>query len=226
MPGRTFAIGDIHGCSVALKTLLEAIDPRPEDAVIVLGDVLDYGPDSKGVIEQLMVLHQTCRLILIEGNHETMLFQAPEGRDDYNYWLRCGGNATVACYPGRTHTMPIHPDHFRFLKSQCRDYYETDDHIFVHANYYPNRPMDEQSAQALRWEFVKPEQAARHYSGKTVVAGHTPQASGGILDLGFLVVIDTDASREGMLTALDVDSGEIIQANQVGRLRRSRRSKA
>lgn len=223
MPGRTLAVGDIHGCSTALKTLLEAIDPRPDDTVVVLGDVIDYGPDSKGVIEQLIDLSGRCRFILIQGNHEEMILHVPEGHDNFNFWVRCGGDATVACYPGRPHNMPIDAAHFEFLQSHCQDYFETDTHIFLHANYYPNRRMAEQSSQTLRWDFVKPELMAPHYSGKTVIAGHTPQIDGEVLDLGFLVLLDTDASRQGWLTVLEVRTGEIIQANERGEVRHSRR---
>src|SRR4051794_24210521 len=98
MPGRLYAIGDVHGCSVALKTLIEAIAPDQDDTLVFLGDVIDYGPDSKGVIEQLMALEPLCRLILIQGNHEEMLLNAVNGRDDYQFWVRCGGDATVRNY--------------------------------------------------------------------------------------------------------------------------------
>jgi serine/threonine protein phosphatase 1 len=60
----------------------------------------------------------------------------------------------------------------------------------------------------------------QHYSGKIVVAGHTPQTSGKPLDLGFLKLIDTDASRGGWLIDLEVHTGEVIQANQQGQVRR------
>jgi serine/threonine protein phosphatase 1 len=63
---------------------------------------------------------------------------------------------------------------------------------------------------------------APHYSGKTVIAGHTPQTSGEALDLGFLKLVDTDCSRGGWLTALEVSEGEVLQANQQGECRRSR----
>ena len=56
LTGRVIAIGDIHGCSTALATLLDAIQPGPRDIVIPLGDVIDYGPDSRGVLEQLKAL--------------------------------------------------------------------------------------------------------------------------------------------------------------------------
>ena len=220
MPGRTLAIGDIHGCSVALKTLIDAVDPRPDDTIVALGDVIDYGPDSKAVIEHLIDLSRRCRLVLIEGNHESMLFHAPGGRDDYTYWTLCGGDATVACYPGRPLTEPIEPTHFQFLRSRCRDYWETDSHIFVHASYFPNRPMAEQDAHTLRWESAVPDRMAAHFSGKTVVAGHTPQTNGNVLDLGYLKLIDTDASRGGWLTALEVGCGWLIQADQKARIRK------
>jgi serine/threonine protein phosphatase 1 len=58
-----------------------------------------------------------------------------------------------------------------------------------------------------------------HFSGKTVVVGHTPQVSGLVLDRGFLICIDTDCSRGGWLTALDVHSRVVTQANQDGQIR-------
>jgi serine/threonine protein phosphatase 1 len=62
---------------------------------------------------------------------------------------------------------------------------------------------------------------AKHYSGKTAVVGHTTRADGRVLDLGFLVMIDTGAAMGGWLTALEVYSGKIVQANQQGEIRRS-----
>jgi serine/threonine protein phosphatase 1 len=217
---RIFAIADIHGCSVALKTLLDAINPRPNDTIVVLGDVIDYGPDIKGVIEQLIGLSGRCRLILLTGNHEEMLFQALGGRDDRRNWENCGGMTTRRCYPGRDDHELIDPDHLRFLRTNCRDYYETEEAIFVHASYYPNQSMPDQRGYTLRWEAVEPARMAPHYSGKTVVAGHTCQTTGEVLNPGFMKVIDTDPSRAGWLTGLDVRSGEVIQANQKGELRK------
>ena len=84
--------------------------------------------------------------------------------------------------------------------------------------------MAEQSNTTLQWEFVEPEKMRRHYSGKIVIAGHTPQTSGEVLDLGFLKVIDTDCCRGGWLTALEVLSGDIIQANKAAIVRRPPRA--
>ena len=70
MNPRTIAIGDIHGCSAALDALVEAIRPRPEDCIVTLGDYINRGPDSRGVIERLIELTRRCRLLPILGNHD------------------------------------------------------------------------------------------------------------------------------------------------------------
>ncbi len=219
MPNRICAIGDIHGCNVALKTLIEAIDPQLQDTIIVLGDVIDWGPDSRDCIRQLIELSSRCQFILIRGNHEEMLFAALESESALRSWLDLGGEETLRSYPYRGGDEFIDPEHIQFLKANGRDYYETDEFIFVHASYDPNKPMVEQSNSTLQWEFVEPEKMRRHYSGKIVVAGHTPQTSGDVVDLGFLKLIDTDCSRGGWLTALELHSGDIIQANEQGQVR-------
>src|ERR671921_455665 len=72
MPGRTIAVGDIHGCSSAL----DAIRPRNDDVVVTLGDYINRGPDSRGVIDRLIDLGRRCRLVPLLGNHDQMLFEA------------------------------------------------------------------------------------------------------------------------------------------------------
>jgi serine/threonine protein phosphatase 1 len=100
-PGRTIAIGDVHGCSAALAALLEVIAPTPRDTLIPLGDMIDRGPDSRGVLEQLIALAARCRLIPLLGNHEEMLIAAVRDpaalrrrRDAVLLWLGEGRAAT------------------------------------------------------------------------------------------------------------------------------------
>lgn len=219
MASRLFGIGDIHGCNVALKALIEAIDPTAEDTIVVLGDVIDWGPDSRDCVQQLIDLSGRCQFILVRGNHEEMLYAALESQSELRYWLNFGGEETLKSYPYQGGDEFIDREHVRFLKAEARDYHETDEFIFVHASYDPNRPMAEQSNTTLQWEHVQPNQMRPHFSGKTVIAGHTPQISGEPLDLGFLKVIDTDCSRGGWLTALALTNAEVIQANQSGTLR-------
>jgi serine/threonine protein phosphatase 1 len=219
MPNRLFAIGDIHGCNLALRTLIEAIDPKPDDTIVVLGDVIDWGPDSRDCVQQLIDLSGRCQFILVRGNHEEMLYAALESQTELRYWLNFGGEETLKSYPYRGGDEIIDREHVRFLKAQARDYYETDTYIFVHASYDPNKPMSQQSNTTLQWEHVQAEQMRPHYSGKLVIAGHTPQTSWEPLDLGFLKVIDTDCSRGGWLTALEVRSGNLLQTDQNRKIR-------
>jgi serine/threonine protein phosphatase 1 len=217
--GRTIAIGDIHGCAAALRNLIEALEPGPEDVVVTLGDVIDWGPDSRGVIELLIDLSRRCRLIPLLGNHEEMLLAALESGSELRYWLKFGGEETLNSYDYKPGSDMIPPEHVRFIRA-FRDYHETESHIFVHANYDHRLPMVRIGGTKLRWEFIDLAALRAHFSGKTVVVGHTPQVSGAVLDLGFLVCLDTDCSRGGWLTALDVGTGELVQANERGELRR------
>jgi serine/threonine protein phosphatase 1 len=145
MANPLFAIGDIHGCSVALRALIEAIEPEHDDTIVVLGDVIDWGPDSRDCVRQLIELSGLCQFVLVRGNHEEMLFAALESRSELRYWLNFGGDETLKSYPYQGGDEFIDREHVRFLKSQARDYYETDEFIFVHASYDPNKPMSEQS---------------------------------------------------------------------------------
>jgi serine/threonine protein phosphatase 1 len=215
---RLFAIGDIHGCSTALRTLIDAIDPHPENTLVMLGDFIDCGPDSKGVVEQLIALSDRCRLICLMGNHEEMLLNALESRSEFRYWLKLGGQQTLRSYSPHSLDLEVIPaDHIRFIRD-CRDFFEIDTHIFVHANYDPESPLNRTSGTKQRWEHLDVHRLRPHYSGKTIVVGHTPQVGGEILDLGFLVCVDTDCFRAEWLSALDVRNGCEIQANQRGEL--------
>jgi serine/threonine protein phosphatase 1 len=215
--GRVIAIGDIHGCATALATLLDAIYPGSDDVVIPLGDVIDYGPDSRGVLEQLEALRDRTQVILLTGNHEEMLFNVLDRQWDPESWTRHGGDKTLAVYEV-DHPRDLPADDLAFLRT-ARSFHETATHAFVHSGYYPNQPLSETPSSALFWEPLDPSRCWPHYSGKTFVVGHTPQTSGNVLDLGFVVCIDTDCSRGNWLTALDTTTGRTWQANQRGELR-------
>jgi serine/threonine protein phosphatase 1 len=95
MAGRTIAIGDIHGCSVALSSLIEAFAPTSEDTIITLGDYIDRGPDSRGVLDKLIALSNRCQLIPLLGNHEERLFDALHSTKYLKRWLVNGGTDTL-----------------------------------------------------------------------------------------------------------------------------------
>jgi serine/threonine protein phosphatase 1 len=220
MAARVIAIGDIHGCAAALRTLVEAIGPQPEDTLVILGDCVDRGPESADVIDQLLALRQQCRLVPLLGNHEEMMLNFMDGRPQPDDWLLCGGAATVESYRddnGKQRSMPH--EHEEFI-STWGDCFETETHFFAHASYEPDRPLSQQHWQTMRWHSLKYGIPKPHESGKIAIVGHTSQKSGEILDVGHLICIDTFCWGGGWLTALDAISGQIWQADREGLLRR------
>jgi serine/threonine protein phosphatase 1 len=218
MPGRTIAIGDIHGCSAALEALIKAIQPRTEDTTVTLGDYINRGPDTRGVLDRLIELGRSSCLIPILGNHDQKLLEAHSGLHPTT-WLGMGGLVTLDSYGPSRDIALIPEEHFEFLEG-CLDHHETGTHIFVHANYFHDIPMAEQPVSMLRWESLRDTTPGPHVSGKAVIVGHTSQKGGDILDLGHLKCIDTYCYGGGWLTALEVNTGEVWQADREGNMRR------
>lgn len=218
MPPRIIAIGDIHGYSRALAALIDAIDPQPLDTIVPVGDYVDRGMDVKGVIDQLIALADRCRLVPILGNHDEVLLEIRAGNDEvFLEWLSFGGTTTLYSY-GCRHPREIPEEHIAFLE-HCLPYHETDAHFFVHASYVPDLPLSLQPPEVLRWASIRDGAPGPHFSGKTAIVGHTAQKDREILDLGHLKCIDTHIYGGGWLTALEVNSGRVWQADEQGKLR-------
>lgn len=218
---RLLAIGDIHGCAYALDALLAAVDPQPRDQVVTLGDYVDRGLDSCGVLNRLLRLGERCRHIALRGNHEEMMLAAREDKTSEQFWLNCGGDATLISYSpfdddGTLADVP--DDHWDFMANVCRDYWETDTHIFVHGGLKPDEPVHRQHPSVLRWLTL--DQLRPHCSGKTIICGHTPLPAGKPRDLGYAIAIDTGAHNGGWLTCLDVLNRIVIQASERREVRR------
>ena len=92
MPGRNIAIGDIHGCSMALAALVRSDRSTARRHDHHVGDYIDRGIDSKGVLDQLIALADRCRLVPLLGNHDEMMLNARNGKDDFRFWMDCGGD--------------------------------------------------------------------------------------------------------------------------------------
>ena len=219
MPERIIAIGDIHGCSAALRKLIEVIKPAPDDTLIPLGDCVDRGPDSRGVMEQLLALRERCRLFPLIGNHEEMMLNFLDGRPQPDNWLEVGGAATVDSYCGDGGKLaPPPPEQIDYIRT-WGDFFETETHFFAHASYEPERPLAQQHWQTMRWQSLKSGVPEPHESGKIAIVGHTSLKDGEVLDLGHLLCIDTYCWGGGWLTALDTSTGQVWQASREGRLR-------
>lgn len=124
------------------------------------------------------------------GNHEEMILSARHSRKALEFWLNCGGVATLDSYCFGARLADIPERHWRFLE-RCRPFFETDTHLFVHANYLSDLPLTEQPGEVLRWRSLDDFLPGPHVSGKAAVLGHTPQTSGEVLNLGHLLCLDT-----------------------------------
>ncbi len=219
MPGRVIAIGDIHGCSAALRTLIKEIAPTREDTIVTLGDYVDRGPDSRGVIDQLIQLADQCQLKPLYGNHEEMMLDVVRDGEPPFRWLQFGGVDTLDSYGFCGNISVIPQSHRDFLESLL-NYYETDTEFFVHANYDPRLPLDQLSEHSLRWQKLTEYVPGPHKNGKRAVVGHTHDRGGEIFNVGHLICLDTFCYGGGWLTAMEIGTDRIWQSNVEGQLRR------
>jgi serine/threonine protein phosphatase 1 len=215
MPARTLAIGDVHGCHVALTALLGLVKPTAEDTLIFLGDVVDRGPATKECIDEILKLQDQCVVITIMGNHEELMRSGLSAGSFQDMWRQVGGAEALESYGGGVDQIPA--SHLKWL-SLLRPFYETPTEIFVHAKLEPRMTLANQTADFLRWKKLGGNEQP-HVSGKRVICGHTPQKDGYPLVFPGWVCIDTDCCRMKWLTCLDVTTDHVWQANEAGQSR-------
>ncbi|NNJ25593.1 metallophosphoesterase [Alienimonas chondri] len=216
---RTFAVGDVHGCDVALETLLTTLDLREGESLVQLGDLCDRGPDTARAIDLLIALGEEIDLHVILGNHDEMFLGAlgrPGFRNFGANWEAFGGKETLASYGGSPKDVP--EEHLRFLES-ARTIVERGSDIFVHAMIEPALPLSEQEGHILRWEKLTYDEPPPP-NGRRVVCGHTAQSSGEPRVWPGWCCIDTKVyAPDGWITALEISpdgNDRIWQANQRG----------
>ena len=218
MSGRLIAIGDIHGCSTALDALLTMISLTGDDTVVALGDYVDRGPNTKGVIDRLLEVQQECKLIALQGNHEEMMLDVVLRNQPHHRWCQYGGVDTLESYQFIGDLNCIPESHHEFFANMV-DFYESENHLFLHANYQPHLPLEELDVYTLRWQKLSELTPGPHFSGKRAVVGHTHDRGGEIFDVGHLVCLDTYCYGGGWLTAMDMHSGHVWQSSEDGRTR-------
>jgi serine/threonine protein phosphatase 1 len=190
---RTQAVGDVHGCHSALTALLREVRPVAEDRIIFLGNYIDRGPDSRGVIETLLKLQSRCKIVFLRGNHELMMLDARESVLKADVWQSCGGFETLISYAAeyrKDWEAAIPEAHWAFFEQTVRSF-ETPNQIFVHGSLDPDLDLKEQPDWVVFWEYF--DRVRPHKSGKRIVCGHTPQRKGLIADVGHAACIDTGA---------------------------------
>lgn len=224
---RIYAIGDIHGRNDLLQQLLRQIDTdnaargSAETMLIFLGDLMDRGPDSAGVIETTMALQRSGRNVrFLMGNHEETFIDACRKQDAEltRFFLRIGGEETVMSYPisraeyllmnmqDLSDYLPklVPAEHLEFLES-FEDCIVVGDYAFVHAGIRPGVPLAEQKKKDMRWirdSFT----SHRGDLEKVVIFGHTIYKD--VEERGSRIGIDTGAYASNTLTAIGLEGGE------------------
>lgn len=221
---RVYAIGDIHGRRDLFDQLVQAIEEddrirgNAQTTIILLGDLVDRGPDSSGVIAAARDLQARRNTRIITGNHEEMFLESLESIDMLRHFLRFGGRETMLSYPvdralDDSWTMEQTQDAMReavpsadieFLQG-FEDRIEIGDYLFVHAGIRPGVPISDQHLRDLRW-IREPFLSNEEEHGWCVVHGHTITASPEVRPNR--IGIDTGAYYSGRLTALGLEGTE------------------
>ncbi len=210
---KVYAIGDIHGCNEQLNTLLSTLNIQSDDTLIFLGDTIDRGADSKGVLDNIIYYQSLCHVILIQGNHEEMMLGAVDEKEYLKYCLKFGGIETLQSFGtaiNQQGLLQIPYDYYKLLKSSL-PYYETEEFIFTHATPFAHLPMNQQNDEGLRWRFIPPDGQERHISGKTIICGHSAQDNAKVYLQDGLICIDTHVYGGGALTAIEIINMIIYQ---------------
>jgi serine/threonine protein phosphatase 1 len=201
--GRRFAIGDVHGCAKTLQYMFEEeLKATKEDLVILLGDYIDRGPDSKGVLDYIIKLKEDgYNIETLRGNHEEMLLEAianPEER--LEVWLINGGEESLKSF-GIKSVNDLSAKYINFFNN-LKYYIELDDFFLVHAgfNFTGDKPFED--TYSMVWiRNMKIDKKA--LGGKRIIHGHTPTACN--------IIQQTLADETSM--EINLDSGCVYNNN-------------
>ena len=224
---RVYAVGDVHGRADLLPQLFSEIDvdlkahPAPRAMQIFLGDYVDRGPDSRGVLDLLIARSQRHETIFLKGNHEVLLEEFLRNPESFATWRHVGGIETLLSYGVRPSFNPhapertmlaqrfadvLPPAHRQFFANLTRSF-SCGDFFFVHAGVRPGVPLSQQRDDDLFWirdEFLD----SKEKFGKIIVHGHNP-----VTDVEFhsnRINIDTGAFVTGRLSCLRIESDEAL----------------
>lgn len=173
----TYVIGDIHGCVKTFSKLLHQISYSKDDELYLLGDYIDRGPDSKGVIDKILGLQSTgYKVYTLRGNHEQMMVDSIKDHSHLKLWLVNGGAEALESF-GEMGLADIDPKYLHFLE-QTKYYFEVGKYVLVHAglNLGIKDPLSD--TDSMLWSRRK---FSVRFGDKTIIHGHTPTSLRDIL---------------------------------------------
>jgi serine/threonine protein phosphatase 1 len=216
-----YAVGDTHGCLPALRALLieiaadagrSASQERP--LIVFLGDYVDRGPDSRGVIDAILALEAERRfeVVCLKGNHEDAMIRFLSDASYADAWIENWGEATLRSYgvdpwggeAAQARFLEVFPAAHRDFLGRLQLSLTVGDYLFVHAGVRPGVPLAEQAERDLiwiRWEFLE----STDDLGKVVVHGHTPSEEPALRHNR--IGVDTGVYFSGVVTAVRLDDG-------------------
>lgn len=191
--GKTFAISDIHGCASTFQKLVkEVIQLQQSDNLYLIGDFIDRGNDSKGVVDFILQLQEEGHhLFLLRGNHEQLMMDSVNDTETFNLWIQNGGDTTLRSFGVKSYNdLPPRYQSFFEKTEHCLTY---EKFIIVHAglNFNTNNLFEDE--EAMLW--TRDMKIDKHkLGGRVILHGHTPKP------LDFIL----SQSRQG---AINIDGG-------------------
>ena len=213
-----YVIGDIHGCLAEVRYLIEQLPLEQSDRLVFLGDYIDRGPDSKGVVSYLLELRKQGKIetVFLKGNHEDMFLDYLGFSGNHaDVFLNNGGQATLASYgipepsfagAGIVTQLPrAHLDFYHSLETFC----VVEPYLCVHAGIQPLKKLEEQTAAEMYWirgEFIR----NPHKLPFTVLFGHSPHKEV-LFDLPYKIGLDTGLVYGNKLSCFGIEEKMLYQ---------------
>jgi len=219
---KKFAISDIHGCADTFEALLNKIQFSTEDELYLLGDYIDRGPDSKGVIEDIWQLQdEGYHIKCLRGNHEQLMIDSKIDRQSAYIWMVNGGDKALDSFGGLI--LDEVPQKYFDWMENLPYYFEVDNFILVHAGFKFDMPDPFLEKHAMIWQRGWYQRINYDWLGdRIIVHGHTPMSSFKIqnsfttikktqyLDIDAGCVFKNRILGGGKLCAMDLTNMELV----------------
>ncbi|RED26930.1 serine/threonine protein phosphatase 1 [Flavobacterium cutihirudinis] len=202
---RTFVISDIHGNNVAFRKALKHVKLKKTDRLIILGDFIDRGEDSKGVLDTILLLKEhNFDLVCLKGNHEQMLLDAFDNVNNLNSWIKNGGEKTLLSF--LTSSINKIPSKYIDLIKSFAYYYENENFVFVHASLNMTIENPFTDIETILWE----REPFKYYNenwikNRILIHGHSPTAQNVIV-----------SSIENKNKIICIDNGSFLKREEYG----------